>query len=240
MLRCVFILMIFLFPVSAKTDAQVINAGIGGNNTINLLARLDSDVIQNKPDLVILMVGTNDMLNTNKMLSYQEYEANLEQIVKTIQNSGAQVLLMCPPPLDSVYLFERHDRNLFQEIPNVKLDSARNIIQRIARMNNLLCIDLFQKFTEMNLPKHNEDLFFINEKNSGSRDGVHLTSLGYHYIAETIFQFLKTNNLLNKDQTIVCFGDSITFGSKVKGSGTADGETYPAYLQTAITNYYGN
>ena len=33
--------------------------------------------------------------------------------------------------------------------------------------------------------------------------------------------------------TIVCFGDSITWGAGVKGSGTTQGDTYPAYLGEA-------
>jgi lysophospholipase L1-like esterase len=31
--------------------------------------------------------------------------------------------------------------------------------------------------------------------------------------------------------TVVCFGDSLTFGSGVKGAGTAEGEAYPAVLR---------
>ena len=32
------------------------------------------------------------------------------------------------------------------------------------------------------------------------------------------------------DSTIVCLGDSVTWGARVKGAGTTTGETYPAYL----------
>ena len=31
--------------------------------------------------------------------------------------------------------------------------------------------------------------------------------------------------------TVVCFGDSLTFGSGVKGAGTTEGEAYPAVLR---------
>jgi len=46
---------------------QVINSGIKGNTTTDILGRLKKDVLDKKPDLVILMVGTNDMLNSKKM-----------------------------------------------------------------------------------------------------------------------------------------------------------------------------
>ncbi|MBJ2175957.1 hypothetical protein JBL43_17005 [Aureibaculum sp. A20] len=216
---------------SLGVSAQVINAGVGGNNTMNLLHRLNKDVLEQHPDLVILMVGTNDMLNSKKMISYKKYEDNLVTLVRKIKEKGSEIVLMSPPPADSVYLFERHDKNLFNESPNEKLDSVRKINLRIAVNHDLKFIDLYQVFTDLNLPKHNTDLFIRNQKNSGVSDGVHPTELGYHLIGEIVFYFLKENQLVQKQQKIVCFGDSIT-----KGSG-AKGKTYPVILQNLINDY---
>ncbi|WP_319481345.1 GDSL-type esterase/lipase family protein [uncultured Draconibacterium sp.] len=223
--------------VLINVDAQVINAGVAGNTSTDLLARIERDVISLNPDLVIVMVGTNDMLNSKKMASYKTYASNLSEIVRKLKQNSAQVILMAPPPVDSVFLFERHDRKLFHEIPNVKLDSVRQIITRIAKKEQVGYIDIYQKFLNLNLPQHNQDLFIMNPQNSGYRDGVHPTALGYHFIAENVFQFLQKNKLFEKGDKVLCFGDSITFGSKVKGSGTAEGETYPAYLQQLIEKY---
>ena len=239
MKQFIFQLALFLF-LTMNLEAQVINSGIGGNNTVNLLARLEQDVLVHHPDLVILMVGTNDMLNSKKMISYPEYTQNLKSIVSQIMAKGAKVLLMCPPPVDSIYLFQRHDRSLFQEVPNEKMDSVSQIVQQIAKSSGSDCLNLFQKFNELNLPRHNQDLFFRNEMNSGKPDGVHPTPLGYRFIAESVFQFLKSTDLLKKDVKIVCFGDSITYGSGANGGGTVAGETYPAVLSSLIINYLTN
>lgn len=229
-----------LMLVLLSGHAQVINAGVGGNSTSDLLARIDSDVVQQNPDVVILMVGTNDMLNSKKMNSYEQYASNLSEIVKKLKQNKAKVVLMAPPPADSAYLFERHDKTLFVSAPNIKLDSVRQIVATTAREYEVYFIDIFQQFVNLNVPQHNTDLFIMNPKNSGYRDGVHPTALGYHFIAENVFQFLKQNKLLEKGAKVICFGDSITKGSKVKGSGTAEGETYPAYLQNLIVNYLTN
>ena len=122
----IFVLM-FIAGGSAKSQVEIINAGVGGNNSAQLLSRLDKDVIAARPDLVIVMVGTNDMLNENKMLSYETYKSNLQQIVKDIKKTGCQVLLVSSPPADSAYLFTRHDRTLFKQTPNEKLETVRNI-----------------------------------------------------------------------------------------------------------------
>ena len=226
---------ILLFTMAFTSHAQVINAGVSGNSTVNLLARLDKDVLEKSPDLVILMIGTNDMLNAKKMLSYAEYESNLKQIIGKIKNTGAKIVVMAPPPVDSIYLFERHDRKKFDEVPNKKMETIRNIVKELATTNDLGFIDLFAQFSQMNLPKHDEDLFFRSKMNSNARDGVHPTALGYYFIGQTVYHYLKTNSLLSKDQKIICFGDSITYGSGAQGGGTAEGDCYPCVLSNLIT-----
>ncbi|KQC31684.1 hypothetical protein AAY42_08720 [Flagellimonas eckloniae] len=222
----------------SNIHAQVVNAGVGGNSTVNLLKRLDTDVLQQAPDLVILMVGTNDMLNSKKMIPYKTYEDNLQKIVQKISDKGAAILLISPPPVDSVYLFERHDRKMFTEVPNVKLDTVRQITVRIAKKHELKHLDLYKVFSEMNLPKHNKDLFFRNSMNSKVRDGVHPTVLGYHFIGELVFHCLKENKLLKAGKKIVCFGDSITNGAGTKNKGTSVGDNYPAVLSRLILEYF--
>lgn len=208
-----------------KTNAQLINAGKGGNNTLDLLARVDKDVLIHQPELVILMVGTNDFLNSKKMIDYSAYKSNLTEIVKKLKSEGMTLLIMSPPPVDSAYLFKRHDKNLYVAAPNQILDSASQILQKIAFENDALFLNLFEKFSALDLPKHNEDLFFRNQMNSGVKDGVHPTALGYHFIAEQVFQFLKRQKLIQKNLKIICFGDSITYGG-----GVDKPDNYPAYL----------
>ena len=231
------ILLSLIFSIS--TLSQVINAGIGGNSTTNLLKRIEKDVINHHPDITILMVGTNDMLNSKKMISFQDYTDNLNEIVKRLQDNVIRLILMSPPPVDSSYLFLRHDRNLYTVTPNEKLDSLSHIIENIAIENNVLFLNLYKIFTELNLPKHNEDLFIRNPYNSGIADGVHPTSLGYHFIAENVFQFLKKNELIKEGMKIVCFGDSITRGSGSKGTETEICKNYPAFLSARIKDYLG-
>jgi lysophospholipase L1-like esterase len=221
---------LLLFIGIRNSASQVINAGVGGNSTVNLLNRLEKDVLNEKPDLVILMIGTNDMLNSKKMISYKAYQKNLNKLVRKIKKTGSNILLMSSPRVDSIYLFERHDKELFKESPNRKLNKTREIVSKIAKKNKLYFLDVYQAFTNLNLPKHNQDLFIKNVFNSNARDGVHPTALGYHFLGELVFQYLKKNNLLEGNNKIVCFGDSITNGGSVKNKT----EAYPAILANLI------
>jgi lysophospholipase L1-like esterase len=206
------------------------NKGVAGNTTRNLLSRLEKDVLAEKADLVIVMVGTNDMLNSKKFVSYTDYQSNLLQIVTQIKKQHAQVLLMSPPRVDSLYLFKRHDQAMFTDTPNVKLQKVTQLMRAVSEENKTLFVDNYSVFKAKGLPQHNQDNYIRNLKNSNKEDGVHLKPIGYKLIAENVFDYLETNNLLDKYNHIICFGDSLTKGSGASGAGTITGENYPSFL----------
>jgi lysophospholipase L1-like esterase len=70
---------------------DVINAGVSGDTTDSALARIDADVLQRSPRIVIVGLGGNDFLRGAPITST---EANLRTIVKQIQQSGAMVVIL--------------------------------------------------------------------------------------------------------------------------------------------------
>ena len=221
-------------PRKADKKAEVFNVGISGNTTRNLKNRLDKDLLSLHPDVTIIVVGTNDMLNSRKFIDLAEYETNLNYIVRQLRKSKSRVVLMSPPPVDTAYLFTRHKRDAFEVAPNAKLDSVRMIMHHLGQQKKVEYFDLHQVFLDKNVPQHNTDLYIRNVMNSNKTDGVHPTAKGYHLIAESLFAFLSENKLIKKDQLIACFGDSITYGAGSKGGGTVQGENYPSYLNQMI------
>jgi len=217
-----------------KINAQsftVINAGISGNTTLDVLQRLNRDVIAPKPDLVILMIGTNDLLNTKKSMSYHDFENKLNEIVNLLGMRNIKMLLVSPPPVDEYYLYKRHDKNKFFQKPNTLLMRASQFMNSLARNEQIRFCDVYTLFSKREIPKHNQDLYIRNKKNSNAEDGVHPTSLGYQLIAEAIFNHLNSDDWLLSDSKILCLGDSITYGKYMIGQGTTKGNTYPAFLQ---------
>ena len=75
-----------------KADVSMINAGISGHTTANVLARIDEDVIAHRPDLVTVMFGLNDMVK----LPIEAYRKNLTEIVRRCRAAGAGVILCTP------------------------------------------------------------------------------------------------------------------------------------------------
>jgi lysophospholipase L1-like esterase len=73
------------------------NAGIGGNTTPDMLARLDTDVLAYNPDVMFLMAGTNDILPGAVDADYAAFFTALEKIIIRAQLAGVYVILStCP------------------------------------------------------------------------------------------------------------------------------------------------
>ena len=81
--------------LSRHIGRDVINAGVNGETSRGALQRLQSDVLSQHPLLVIVEFGGNDFL---QRLPRAETFANLDAIVRRIQEKGAMVVLASVPP----------------------------------------------------------------------------------------------------------------------------------------------
>ena len=84
------------FPARLETKLRadglavhVVNAGVAGDTTAGGLARLDWALAE-KPDIVILELGANDML---RGIDAATVRANLDAMIAKVEASGAKLLL---------------------------------------------------------------------------------------------------------------------------------------------------
>lgn len=76
--------------LSAMIDQPVINAGIPGNTTADGLERLETDVLEKSPRIVLITLGGNDLKNgVHKDVAFM----NLKTIIEAIQAEGGLVVL---------------------------------------------------------------------------------------------------------------------------------------------------
>ncbi len=92
---------------------EVLNAGRSGETTQEALKRLDADVLSRDPKLVIVEFGGNDFL---RQLPRAETFANLDEIVRRIQDRGAMVVLVGVQP----GLFGDATRSNYQRIARAR------------------------------------------------------------------------------------------------------------------------
>ncbi|MDJ1466609.1 GDSL-type esterase/lipase family protein [Cytophagaceae bacterium DM2B3-1] len=213
--------------LSMDQPSLVINAGIGGNNTRDLLARIEKDCLQHNPDLTILMVGTNDM-NSMKHVPLEEYTSNYQTLVEKLLKIKSKILVMSILPVYEPYLFTRHPVQFYApDGPALRRSKVNEVIHRISEQKNLSFLDMhhiFEKTGEIGLSAMS---LLKNEINSGKTDGVHPTADGYRVMAVAVYQYITLKGLPHNK--VVCFGDSITMGD-------ADGQNYPTYLQKLLNS----
>lgn len=74
-----------------RFDISIINKALVGDTTYDALARLDHDVLSQHPDIVLILLGSNDYLRQEP---HVEIFNNLRTIITRVQDGGAVVILM--------------------------------------------------------------------------------------------------------------------------------------------------
>jgi len=77
--------------LTKMTKFSIINSGIDGDTTIEALKRLDSDVLERDPLLVIVEFGGNDFL---RKIPKEVTISNIKYMVESIQERGAMVAIV--------------------------------------------------------------------------------------------------------------------------------------------------
>jgi hypothetical protein len=86
-------------PEPKDRQIRVIKAGVGGDDTVRALKRLDRDVLAFKPDVVNVMLGVNDENRTEfgtNNIPVPVYKMNLLHIAGRIRVAGGVVMFMTP------------------------------------------------------------------------------------------------------------------------------------------------
>jgi isoamyl acetate esterase len=163
-------------------SAEVIGAGISGNKVPDLQRRLDKDVLQKKPTVVVIYIGINDVWHGEKDPARgtprDRYEAGLKDIIRRCQDAGARVVLCTP----SVIGEKKDGGNTLDG----KLDEYADISRAVAKETAVHLCDLRKAFLAY-LKEHNED-----NKESGvlTGDRVHLNEAGNRFVAGTLLKCL--------------------------------------------------
>jgi isoamyl acetate esterase len=163
-----------------ELEIEVINAGISGNKVPDLQKRLQKDVLNQRPTLVVIYIGINDVWhgerNPKNGTSKEKFEAGLKDIISKINDSGSRVVLCTP----SVIGEKTGGANNLDS----KLDEYAEISRAIAKEMKLPLCDLRKAFVEY-LKTHNTE-----NKESGvlTGDRVHLNDAGNKLVAETILK----------------------------------------------------
>jgi lysophospholipase L1-like esterase len=148
-----------------KADITVINAGVGGEDAPEMMKRLETSVIDHKPDLVIWQVGTNAVL---RGLDPNETGKLVQDGVAKIQAAAADVVLVD-----------------LQYSPRVteRAESAGQMNKLLGHIAELRHVGIFPRFEVMR-DWHERQSIPVND--FVIADGLHMNDWGYACFAQLL------------------------------------------------------
>lgn len=177
----------YLQALYPDLQLEVLNAGISGNKSTDMIARFQRDVLDKKPDLVTISVGVNDVWhgfydNHPKGdgplgVPIDAYRSNVEAMVGQALATGARVVM-----LSATVIGEDLSNK-----ENAKAEAYNAALRDIAREHHLIFVDYQRVFRK---------LIADYRRDSGGSDylltvdGVHMNDSGNEVMAHTLLTAL--------------------------------------------------
>lgn len=149
-------------------EYEFFNRGIGGDRSIDLLARIKRDMINLKPDVMSILVGVNDIwaeLDTKNGVSKEKYESYMDIIINDVLEALPDIKLMIMEPFVLRGAVTEEKWAEFRLGVEQIADAARKTASR----HNIKFIPLMKKFDDM-ATAVSPDYWTV--------DGIHPTAAG--------------------------------------------------------------
>ncbi len=156
--------------------AEAIPAGIGGHKSNDMLARVDKDVIDKKPNWMTLSCGVNDVWHGERGVPLDQYKTNITQIVEKAQAAGIKPVLLTSTMIGE----DQPNAN------NQKLTAYNDFLKALAAEKNLPIADLNAMMQEQVKTPHKGNLL--------TGDGVHMNPLGNQMMAVGVLKAFGLND----------------------------------------------
>ncbi len=157
---------------------NIVNSGIDGNTTEDILDNMKSRVYNYNPSKVFILIGTNDII---KDKTSTEISTNIEKIIENIKENRPG----CKIYLESLYPVNNgNDRkirsNTVQSRTNETIEEINKTIKKYCQKNNITYIDLYNDLID-------DD---NNLKLDYTVEGLHLSDEGYEVITKKLTKYI--------------------------------------------------
>lgn len=120
----------FIKEAYPDTEFEFINLGISGNQTADLVARLESDFVDIQPDICSIHIGVNDTWHraeNREWLSNEKFEDNYRTVLTALkEKTNAKIIIL------EQFLLPVDDKTFFREDINPKIDITRKLAREFA------------------------------------------------------------------------------------------------------------
>ncbi len=165
-----------------KDQYELIGAGISGNKVYDLYLRLESDVLEKKPDVVVIYIGVNDIWHkklNGTGTDFWKFTKFYEALIAKLQAANIQVVLCTPAVIG-----ERTD---YSNEMDGDMNYYSNWIRYHSAQKNLPLADIRRAFLEYNLANNKQNL----DQGILTTDKVHLNQEGARVVAATMWTAIR-------------------------------------------------
>lgn len=149
-----------------SADITVVNAGVGGEDAPEMMKRLQKEVIDAHPDMVIWQVGTNAVLRN---LDPGETAKIVEEGISRIQASGGTDIVLVDPQ--------------YSPAVNQRAESAGKMVKLLGKVAELRHVGIFPRFEVMR-DWHEKQALPV--ESFVIADGLHMNDWGYACFAQLL------------------------------------------------------
>ena len=148
----------------------VVNSGIAGNTTDQILASMKTRVYDYNPSKIFLLIGTNDLRDGK---AQEAVVQNVEKIIEEIQTNRKQAEILYPVNGSVSSAVGVRSNEAIQNI-NAQLE-------KYCKKKNLTYIDMYSKLQDEQ----------GNLQTQYTVDGLHLNDEGYQIVAGVLQEYMK-------------------------------------------------
>ncbi len=157
-------------------NKTLVNSGVGGYKTTNIIKKFKNLIEQHKADKLFLMIGTNDLGGGTDR---DVVVANIKEIIEMTkeQSPGTKIYL------ESIYPVNLSKRSANEKRNNEDIRYINIQLKKYCDENNITYLEVYPLLADEN----------GNLKEEYTEDGLHLNSAGYRVVTDYLKPYVEAS-----------------------------------------------
>lgn len=173
-----------LEALGMEKDYDLVCAGVSGNHVYDLYFRIEEDVLDKHPDIVVIFIGINDIWHKASFCgtSITQYEKYYKAILDKLKQRQIEVILCTPTVIGE----RKGNINQYDG----DLNAYAEVVRRLSVDYQCQLIDLRKAFLDYLETNNTENA----HHNVLTYDGVHFNDVGNMLASDLFFSAIFTQN----------------------------------------------
>ena len=158
---------------------KIINSGISGDKSEDLINRLENDVYKYNPSKVFILIGINDL---NHDIDKNEILNNIQSVITGIRINRklTKIYIESIYPINRKYM-KKNEYNFNKNLTNDDIIHFNNDLKKLAIKNKITYINVYDSLVDKD----------GNLKRKYTKEGLHLNDIGYLRVSAVLEKYIN-------------------------------------------------